>query len=427
MKKKLFILIALLLSFFSSAHAMPHSIMLLDIRKDGIQANLSLPMKEFRMLHPVVDLKKEHKPIIKRKDGWMNDYLMDHMSITDAEGNLWKVRIDNRHVSHKEVTYNLWLQPPVGSSLRDFTLNYDVLIHRFETHKLFLKVSSDWYGGMKDKDKRGSDLGILMADPLTGDLKPFEVHLQHQGSSWNGFKVFVGLGMEQIKSGTDHILFLVILMLSTALSAHRGRWAGFEGTTKIVGRVVKIGVAFTIGYSLSLILGAAHWFMLPQRVAEIAIALTILLVAFHSIRPIFSRKEGLVAIVFGLIHGLGFSSALADLSLDGERLLYSTLGFSIGVGVMILFILLCIVPWFVLVSKYTLYRLIRMGGSAFAVIASLSWILVQVTNEPNVISDFAEGILADGKWLIAGLVFLAILNEIYQQILVRKAKSETVS
>ena len=416
MKKNTFILLILLLSFFSSAHAMPHSIMLLDIRKDGIHAKLSLPMKEFRMLHPKTE---------KRKEGWMNDYLMDHLSISDAEGNLWKVRIDNRHVSHKELTYNLWLQPPVGSSLRDFTLNYDMLIHRFENHKLFLKVSSDWCGGMKDKST--SDLGILMADPLSGDLKPLEVRLEQRGSSWNGFKVFVGLGKEQIKSGTDHILFLVILMLSTALSAQNGRWRGFESTTKIGGRVVKIATAFTIGYSLSLILGAAHWFILPQRMVEIAIALTILLAAFHAMRPIFPRKEGFVAIIFGLVHGLGFSSAIADMSLDGERLLYSTLGFSIGVGLMLLFILLCVVPWFVLVSKYPLYKVIRIGGSFFAITVSLAWVLVQITDKSNIISEFSELILADGKWLIAGLVFLAIFNEIYQQMQNRKAKSETVS
>ena len=425
MKKNTLILLALLFAFFSSAHAMPHSVMLLDIRKNGIHAKLSLPMKEFRMLHPMTDLKKEHKPAIRRKDGWLNEYLLDHLSIYDADGNLWKVRIENRHVSHNELTYNLWLQPPVGSSLRDFMLDYDLLIHRFTNHKLFLKISSDWYGGMKTKST--SDLGILMADPLTGDLKPLEVHLEHKGSSWNGFKVFVGLGMEQIKSGTDHLLFLVILMLSAALSAHNGSWTGFEGTTKIVGRVLKMAIAFTIGYSFSLILGAAHWLVFPRQVVEIAIALTILAAAVHALRPIFPRKEGMVAIIFGVIHGLGFSGAIADLSLDGERLLYSTLGFSIGVGLMLLFILLCIVPWFVLVSKYPIYKLIRIGGSAFALIASLGWILVQITDQSNIISEFSELILADGKWLIAGLVFLAIFNEIYQQIQTRKAKSETAS
>jgi hypothetical protein len=79
------------------------------------------------------------------------------------------------------------------------------------------------------------------------------------------------------------------------------------------------------------------------------------------------------------------------------------------------------------VSKYPLYKGIRIGGSAFAILASLGWITVQITDRSNAISNFAEGILADGKWLIAGLVFLAILNEIYQQLQHRKTKSETVS
>ena len=350
---------------------------------------------------------------------------MDHLSINNSEGYQWKIRINDRHISHNELTYDLWLQPPSGSSLRDFTLNYDLIIHELRTHKLFLKVSSDWYGGMQQRNGKSADLGILMVNPLSGALEPLEVHLENKASTWNGFKLFVGVGMEQIKSGTDHILFLVVLMLSTALTAHNGRWTN-SGGTSIVLRVLKIATAFTIGYSFSLVLGAMNWFVLPQRLVEIAIALTILLTAVHAIRPIFPRKEGYVAIAFGLIHGLGFSGAIADLNLDGERLFFSTLGFSVGVELMQLFIILCIVPWLVLLSKYPIHKIIRIGAGAFAIVASVAWIITRAANQPNIISDYAEMILSDGRWLIAGLVFLAILNEVYQQIREKKASSERV-
>lgn len=425
MKKTVFILLTALLSFFSSALAMSHSVMLLDIRKGGINATLRVPMEELQMVNPDLTRNKERKTFSSDRNAWLDAYLLDHLSISNADGYQWKIRINGRHISHNEITYDLWLQPPSGSSLRDFTLNYNLVMHELKTHKLFVKVSSDWYGGMELGKGKSVDLGILMVNPLSGALDPLEVHLGNEASAWNGFKLFVGIGMEQIKSGTDHILFLVVLMLSTALTARNGRWTS-SGGTSIVIRVFKIATAFTIGYSLALILGAMNWFILPQRFVEVAIAFTIILTAVHAIRPVFPKKEVHVAVAFGLVHGLGFSGAIADLNLEGERLFYSTLGFSFGVEVMLLFIILCIVPWLVLLSKSPIHSVIRVGAGMFAIVASVAWIVTRIADRPNVISEYAETILSDGKWLIAALVFLAILNEVYQQFREKKASSERI-
>ncbi|MNY01259.1 hypothetical protein D3C86_1337820 [compost metagenome] len=399
--------------------------MLLDIQKVGINATLRIPMEELQTINPELTRNKERKTFTEDRNAWLDAYLLDHLSISNSEGYLWKIRINDKHISHNELTYDLWFQPPSGSSLRDFTLHYNAIIHQLRAHKLFLKVSSDWYGGMKETNGKSADLGILMADPLTGALDPLEIHLENEASLWNGFKVFVEVGMEQIKSGTDHILFLVVLMLSTALTAQNGRWTNFAGSSILI-RVLKIATAFTLGYPFSLVMGAMHWLILPQRFVEVAIAGTILITAIHAIRPVFPRKEAYVAILFGVIHGLGFSGAIADLNLDGERLVYSTLGFSVGVELMQLFIILCVVPWFVLLSKYRIHKIIRISAGTFAIVASVAWIITRIADRPNIISNYAESILSDGKWLIAGLVFLAILNEVYQQVRERKASSERI-
>lgn len=433
MRKTVLTTIIALISFFSVAHPMPHSVMLFDVRKDGIKAELSLPLKEFQMVYPDIDLDKGYKTLIKRRGSWLDTYLLDHISIKDEKGKLWKIRIQSRRVSedeqmltgkYHELTYDLWLQPPVGSSPRNFTMNYDVIMHQLVTHKLFLKVSSDWYGGMTEEDSTNADLGILSVNPLTMKTEPVVVNLDEEASSWKGFSVFVVLGMEHIKGGTDHLLFLVVLMLSATLVARNGRWKEAMGTKKSLIRVVKIATAFTIGHSLSLLLGAMHWLVLPSQQVEIAIALTILLTAIHAIRPLFPHREGYVGIIFGLIHGLGFAGAITDLNLDGERMAYSILGFNVGIELMQLFVILCTVPWLIALSKYPLHRIIRIFGGTFAIIASIGWIFERVTDKSNIVSNYVEIILLNGKWLIAGLALIAITNEIYQQFRLRKRTSE---
>ena len=424
MKKTFLTAILTLISFFSLAHPMPHSVMLFDVRKDGIKAELSLPLKEFQMIYPEIDLDNGYKTLIKRKGSWLDAYLLDHISIKDEKGKLWKISIEGKSVSedeqmltgkYHELTYTLWLQPPAGSSSRNFTMNYNVIMHQLITHKLFLKISSDWYGGMTEKDSSNADLGILMVNQATGTTPPVEIHLEKKASTWNGFVVFVDLGMEHIKTGTDHLLFLVVLMLSTTLVAQKRRWTNTLGTKKSLLRVVKIATAFTVGHSLSLLLGAMQWLVLPSKPVEVAIALTILITAIHAIRPIFPNREGYVAIVFGLIHGLGFSGALSDLNLDGERMAYSILGFNVGIELMQLFVIICTVPWLILLSKYPLHKRVRIVGGSFAIIASLGWVFTRITDTPNLVSKSAEMILSNGKWLIAGIALIAVVNEVYQQ------------
>jgi hypothetical protein len=432
MKKTMFIAIVALISFFSSAHPMPHSVILFDVRKDGIRAELSLPLKEFQMVYPDIDIDKDYKTLIERRGKWLDEYLLDHLTIEDGNGRAWKVRVDSKRVTedeqmltgkYHELTYDLWMQPPAGSSPRNFTMNYDVIMHQLVTHKLFLKVSSDWYGGMTEKDSVNADLGVLMVDHSIGKAPPVEINLEKKAGTWRGFAVFVDLGMEHITTGTDHLLFLVVLMLSTALTAQNGKWVRGTGARKSLIRIIKVVTAFTIGHSLSLILGTLNWIVLSSKPVEIAIALTILLTAIHVIKPLFAKREGYAAIVFGLIHGLGFSGALAELNLDGERMAYSILGFNIGIELIQLFVLICIVPWLMLMSRYPLYRYVRIVFGLFAFVASIGWVTERVAEEPNILSEYTEIVLSNGKWLLAGIVSLALGNEIYQKLSARKSGS----
>ena len=133
-----------------------------------------------------------------------------------------------------------------------------------------------------------------------------------------GLVSFVLLGVEHILSGYDHLLFLFGLML---------RGGGWLGLAKII-------TAFTLAHSITLALAVLDVVMLPDRLVEAVIALSIACVAAENLvlRPVVSRRW-LVSFGFGLVHGFGFSSALRELGLPTHGLLLSLFGINAGVEV----------------------------------------------------------------------------------------------
>jgi len=133
-----------------------------------------------------------------------------------------------------------------------------------------------------------------------------------------GWLDFVKLGIEHILTGYDHLLFLVAL-LATA----RGAWS-----------VIRIVTAFTLAHSVTLSLGALGIVTVPDRIIEPLIAATIVCVALENLfasEP--DRNRWIWSFGFGLVHGLGFASALGELGLKGMALVRGLVGFNLGVEI----------------------------------------------------------------------------------------------
>jgi len=139
--------------------------------------------------------------------------------------------------------------------------------------------------------------------------------------------------------------------------------------------VVKIITFFTIAHSLTLCLAAFQIISLPPRLIESIIAISIALAAIHNIYPQFSGKEWLIAFVFGLFHGFGFASVLAEKGLAGNYLGLSIFGFNLGVEVGQLAIILVVFPILFLLRKTVLYPKIRVFGSIILIFFSLYWFI----------------------------------------------------
>jgi hypothetical protein len=122
-----------------------------------------------------------------------------------------------------------------------------------------------------------------------------------------------------------------------------------------------------------LCLAAFQIISLPSRLIESIIAISIALAAIHNIYPIVSRREWLIAFVFGLFHGFGFASILAEKGLAGNYLGLSVFGFNLGVEIGQVAIIVLVFPILYMLRKTSLYPKIRVFGSICLILVSLYW------------------------------------------------------
>ena len=196
-----------------------------------------------------------------------------------------------------------------------------------------------------------------------------------EASRWRQFADYVRHGVWHIWIGFDHILFLVSLLLPAVLVRHEGRWQGRETLKASVLDVLKIVTAFTLAHSLTLTLAALGALSLPSRLVESAIAASVILAALNNLWPLVHRWRALVAFAFGLIHGFGFASVLADLGLPQGALVLSLVGFNVGVELGQLAIVAAFLPLAYLLRRGLFYRrVVLTGGSALIVVLATVWL-----------------------------------------------------
>ena len=159
-------------------------------------------------------------------------------------------------------------------------------------------------------------------------------------SAWETFQQYVVEGAFHIWIGYDHILFLLSLLLPAVLIFSK---VGGENAKKItliqpapsflaaLKEVLKVVTAFTLAHSITLSLAALGVVSLPSRWVESAIAASIIVAALQNIRGVVDSKRWVMAFGFGLIHGFGFASVLADLGLPQNALITALVGFNVGI------------------------------------------------------------------------------------------------
>jgi hypothetical protein len=189
---------------------------------------------------------------------------------------------------------------------------------------------------------------------------------------------------------------------------NKKRWTNYGGLKYSILRLLKIVTAFTIGHSITLIIGALGWLRLPVQPVEMLIAFSILVSAVHAVRPVFAGKEMYVAAGFGLIHGLAFAAVLADLHLGAGTMALSILSFNIGIECMQLVVIAITVPWLILLSRTPFYKGIRITGAALSAVAATAWIVERYTGDANLVAGAVQQMAVYAPWLIVTLALCSV-------------------
>jgi hypothetical protein len=183
-------------------------------------------------------------------------------------------------------------------------------------------------------------------------------------------------GIWHIWIGFDHILFLLSLLLPAVLVHEGRRWRGAARFSEALREVLWVVTSFTAAHSITLSLAALGLVELPSRFVESAIAASVVLAAANNLRPVVERRRWLVAFGFGLIHGFGFASVLAELGLPQETLVLSLLGFNAGVEIGQLAIVVVFLPLaFALRGTGFYRRVVFVGGSLATLAVALVWLI----------------------------------------------------
>lgn len=179
---------------------------------------------------------------------------------------------------------------------------------------------------------------------------------------------FLKLGVQHILSGADHILFVLSLLLVFVTA-----W-----------EILRLATTFTIAHSITLVLAGTGVLVLPPKIVEPLIALSIAVMAIASV--FFQKYEvmksaiGKASIVFffGLFHGLGFAGLLQEIAIPQDKFVSSLFAFNVGIEIGQLIIIGLALPFIFYFRKRAWYsKAIQVIAVGISLIA-LGWFFERV-------------------------------------------------
>ena len=232
---------------------------------------------------------------------------------------------------------------------------------------LFFEFDPQHRGLLRVDGSDGSDHELFTVDQPSRQVDLMATR------SWASVVAFWRNGVWHIWGGYDHVLFLLALLLPAVLERRDGRWQPL-GLRAAVAKTLKVVTAFTIAHSITLSLAAVGLVQVPARLVEAGIAASVVIAALNNAYPIFADGRWLVGFGFGLLHGFGFASVLADLGLPRGTLAVALVGFNLGVECGQLAIVAAFLPLAYVLRGTAFYRRgVFVGGSALIAAVAGIW------------------------------------------------------
>jgi HupE / UreJ protein len=195
-------------------------------------------------------------------------------------------------------------------------------------------------------------------------------------SLWRTVIEYFEAGTTHIFGGIDHLLFLLSLLLPAVLRRRDRHWEPVECGRPAFYSILKVVTAFTLAHSITLSLAALNLVHLPSRLTESVIAASIVVAALNNIVPLVTEARARIAFAFGLLHGFGFASVLAEMGLPAGARLACLLAFNLGIEAGQLAVVVAVMPLAYALRRLGAYRraVLPWGSAAIAGLA-LVWFI----------------------------------------------------
>jgi hypothetical protein len=360
---------AFLTSGSAQSHELKQSYIFLSINDTSIDGRIEMTIADLNSalsLELPIDKTLTEREIAPHM-ALIKDYIGDHITINFDEGLILKDYFLHRLPIAQYLAINFAFQdlaeiPPY------LNIDYSILFDQQADHVGMVIIENDWRSGTFNDE---ANIALVFTPVDTSK------RLDLTGASvTQGYLEMVKLGMHHILEGIDHVLFLIALLLPSVVQRVRHEWLAKEKFYPAFIYVVKIVTVFTLAHTVTLTAATLGLLSLPSRLVESVIAISIAFAALDILVPLFRSRIWLIVFAFGLFHGFGFASVLAEYPIPDSYLTLSLLMFNVGVELGQLVIIVLVFPLLFLLRKQVFYRHVILNvGAVLLILVSLYWFL----------------------------------------------------
>ncbi len=402
---------------FADAHRNDESYLYLDVGDATLSGRVEFPYRDVREVFglTLAGTPDEQLAELDERLGELQTYADDNTTI-GANGEDWLLSfegvelLDEVDVGDNGLGYVI-LPFSVGLPTREVPQLLDISFTPFlieiDNRNNIALVANDWKRGVIEEE--ANELLVLTPDSPAGQIDLGDT------SQWRNFRSSIDLGLDHIRTGPDHIFFVLVLLLPSVLVLGAARWQPAPRFGGSLWRVVVVATMFTVAHSITFTLAGLDILPLPpSKFVETLIAASIGAAALHNIRPIFGRGEAMIAFVFGLFHGMGFAGLVADLDIDRTTQLVSLLGRNVGIEIGQLVVILITFPALFLLRRTQAYMPVMYAGSVLLAVLAGMWMVERIFETDLNINGGIDKVLLWPRSLYA-MIIVTVIAAGYRQ------------
>ncbi len=374
----------------ADAHRNDESYLYMDVGDSTLSGRVEMPYPDIRTVFglrlsgSVDDIRAEVEANLEL----LQQYAKNESAI-GADGDFWELTFNGYELLDEEgvgvngngyVILPFTVAVPLGAVPQVVETVFTPFLDEIPGRNNIVLVANDWKRGIVEEE--ANELLIVDAERRGGAIDFGE------SNQWRNFRYSIDLGVDHIKTGPDHIFFILVLLLTSVLILQGSRWNPSPSFTYSLGRLVLVATMFTVAHSITFTLAGLDLIPLPpSKLVETLIALSIGAAALHNLRPVLGHREWALAFGFGLFHGMGFAGLVQELDIDRGTQLISLLGRNVGIEIGQLVIIAIAFPGLFLLRQTRLYRPILVLSSLTLAALSFVWVVERVFEVDAGIND----------------------------------------